>query len=516
MAQNKNVKRVSEEEIAKSIKYVDYFIESFCKVESTGKGLTSFVLYKYQKRALQNYMFNDKLFVLKSRQMGFTTLAAAFSLWKVLVPGENVLFLSKREEDAMDILRKVKIMYDYLPEEFKYILPLKTSNASTMEFSNDNRIHSLPATERAGAGRTASLIILDEFSAFPGSKANIPGEEVWRSIYPTISTGGKVIVQSTPKGIGNKFYHLYAQDNSMKKMKILWWEHPVFGKGLKRLDEPDEYGHLTSPWADDMKSNMTADDWAQEFNGDFLQSGRPVFSLKSLVKHEITDDDKFLGDDYVVGVDLASGTGKDFHVAQFLNARTGKQVECYRSKEPLDVFAKNLKKKCYEEYPEPLLAFENNSGYGLTFMKEFQDYTNLYHQERLDRRTMKKTRKVGWNTNTKTKSQMIADLSIALVNGHIKVSDSITIDELTAYQYDENDKMNAPPGLNDDTVTSLAIAWQARLSIQQVEDEDEDVILHPGMRKIMKKDVTLLDEFPYPEKLIEEELGDSNFFNVNI
>ena len=115
----------------------------------------------------------------------------------------------------MDIVRKARLMYDSLPECMK--IGLKSSNQATLEFKNKNRIQSLPATERAGAGKTASLIILDEFSGFPAARDKVAGEDVWNSILPTISTGGRVIVQSTPKGQGNKFFQLWGGENKFKK-----------------------------------------------------------------------------------------------------------------------------------------------------------------------------------------------------------------------------------------------------------------------------------------------------------
>jgi len=461
---------MTEQEIIKCITHPDYYISNHCKIEVTGKGLMPFKLYNYQKQALKSYIDSDSVFILKSRQMGFTTLAAAYSLWYSLRQGNNVLFLSKKEEDAMDILRKVKIMYENLPKELK--VEIISSNATTLEFANKNRIQSLPATERSGAGKTASLIIMDEFSAFPSAKGEIAGENVWTSIYPTLSTGGRVIVQSTPKGMGNKFYNLWAGNNGFAKYKFLWTDHPVFGKDLYDREIVDKYGAFGSPWADKMMANMTPDGWAKEFNGDFVTSGRPVFDWDSLKQYEVNEVDELYTNHYACGVDLASGSSKDFHVAQFLCAETGKQVESYRSQEPIDIFAQKVIEKC-RKYNDALLAFENNSGYGLAFMKGVTNYQNLYYQKKFDKRTEKRTNTLGWNTNVKTKQIMITDMNLALIKGDTKITDKKTIDECKTYQYDDNDKMNAMSGFNDDCVTSYAIALQAIKSMNIEQEEYE-------------------------------------------
>ena len=207
-----------------------YFIKTHCKIESATKGLVPFDLYPYQEDAINTIEENRFSFFLKSRQMGFTTIAAAYSLWESLRPGNNCLLLSRREDDSMDLLRKVKIMYDNLPEHLKEMVV--SSNQTTMEFQNKNRITSLPATERSGAGRTASDIFLDEFSAFPAAKGVVAGEGVWTSILPTVSTNpdSKIVVMSTPLGMGNHFANLWHQENGFAKKFYHWTEHPVFGK----------------------------------------------------------------------------------------------------------------------------------------------------------------------------------------------------------------------------------------------------------------------------------------------
>lgn len=458
MAKDKKNQQLSEEQLVKAFLHADYFISNYCKIEVVGKGLQSFDLFDYQRKMLNIYESNSAIFILKSRQLGFTTLAAAYALWTALKVGQSVLFLSKKEDDAMDIVRKCKIMYENLPPVLK--VPVVQMNATTIEFANKNRIESLPASERAGAGKSAYLIILDEFSGFPGAKASVPGTDVWRAIYPTISTGGRVIVQSTPKGMGNKFYQLWADDNNMVKLKVLWHKHPIFGKGKRSLEKPGKYGAVTSPWAKKVCANMTADDWAQEYNGDFLQSGRPVFDVGLLTKHEIIEGvDLSYDSEFVCAVDLASGSSTDWHVAQFFNVKTGKQVYNMRSQDALDVFGMKVVEKC-KELNGALLAFENNAGWGNTFMREIGGYSNLYRQKTFDSKYQKTTEKLGWNTNVKTKQLMISSMNLALTQQDMKLTDQKTIDECITYQYDESDRTNAMAGFNDDCVTSAAIAWQ--------------------------------------------------------
>ena len=465
------------------LQFPEHFLTKHCKIESASEGLVPFDLYEYQTDLLNTVEDNRFTFILKSRQLGFTTIMAAYSLWMSMRQGENVLLLSRREDDSMKILRKIKIMYENLDKRLQEAHPLKSSNATTIEFANKNRIMSLPATERSGAGDTASLIVLDEFSAFPAAKDQIAGVDVWTAILPTISTNpnAKVVVGSTPKGMGNHFSNLWHGENGFAKKMYHWTQNPVFNKGLRERENPEDgYGKWTSDWAEPLMRNMTPAGWAQEFNGDFVQSGRPVFNWASLVKTEIQEEDLNFGNHYVCGVDLASGSGNDWHVAQFICTETGRQVETYRSKEPLDIFGINVMEKC-KKYNTAKLAFENNAGYGITFMKYVKNYPNLYYQEKVNKKTLQRTSKLGWNTNKQSKELMITDLNLALINKEIFLTDDTTISECKTYQYDDQDRMNAQAGFNDDAVTSLAIAWQVAKGIRPKEKVEPSFYRPAGM-----------------------------------
>jgi len=456
--------KITEAILVKCLQDPAYFVDTFCMIEVSWKGLVPFKAFEYQKTALQWYKTWKPIYILKSRQLWFTTLAAAFALWKSIFPWNNILLLSKGEEYAQMILRKIRIMYENLPKELQSAL--LQSNQTTLEFKNKNMIKSLPATERAWAWFTAWLVIIDEFSWFPWAKSKMPGADVWASIAPTLSTWWQIIVQSTPFWTWNKFYDIFSQKNSFLKLKFHWTHHPVFGKDkTKRKDPTDGWWEWESPWSKEQRTIWyTTSDWAQEFDCEFLQSWRPVFDIKYLVVLPVRPEtDLHYMWRFACGVDLASWSSIDWSVAQFVNVDTGQVVETYRSQEPIDVFAQNVMDKC-RKYNEALLSFETNSWYWLAFIPHIQDYPNLFYQIKYDKVTEKKTRKVGFTTTNSTKQKAIRDLQLALQNQKIRISDTTTLNEMKVYQYVDENKMEAAQGFNDDCVMSLAIAWQAVLS----------------------------------------------------
>jgi len=402
--------------------YLDpiFFIQNYCMIEVSWQWLKPFALFEYQKEAIlsyQKYRFN---IILKGRQLWFTTLISAYALWVTLQPWNSVLILSKWQTYSMDVLRKIKIMYNNLPKELR--ISLLTENTEELEFINKNRIKSLPANERSWAGLTASMVILDEFSGFQGSSGEIIWEDIYSSIFPTLSTNprSKMIVQGTPRGMGNKYAQIWHSSGSLfNKIKAHWTQHPEFSKWIIPIDENRKnkwWGDYTSPWAEEiMASDIGKDWWNQEYNLDFLQSWRPVFNQGEIIKIILLDRNKEPDSThkYVCWVDLASWGAGDYSVAQIINTTTKQQIITYRTKQPLDIFWVNVVDLCYK-FNTAKLAFENNSGYGIAFMKYIQDYPNLYYQTKMDKNGREIASKLGFTTTRSSKEKMMTDLSIAM------------------------------------------------------------------------------------------------------
>jgi len=57
-----------------------HFCNSYCVVQHPIKGKIPFILYNFQLNILKQFIMYDKNIVLKSRQMGLSTLVAAYSL----------------------------------------------------------------------------------------------------------------------------------------------------------------------------------------------------------------------------------------------------------------------------------------------------------------------------------------------------------------------------------------------------------------------------------------------------
>ncbi len=170
-----------------------------------------FILWPDQRKLLQSFIDDRLQIVLKSRQIGISWLACAYALWLLLFfNGKVVLLFSQGQSEADELLRRVRLMYDRLPDDLRNALPqLVSPSGSRLHWMNGSRVLSLPATLKAGRTFTASLVIMDEAAHMEYA------ETLYTALKPTIDGGGKLIIISTANGIGNLFQQLWQSAQEM-------------------------------------------------------------------------------------------------------------------------------------------------------------------------------------------------------------------------------------------------------------------------------------------------------------
>lgn len=201
-------------------------------------------------------------------------------------------------------------------------------------------------------------------------------------------------------------------------------------------------------------------------------------------------DKKVMGKGYyVIGADVAEGLMVgDYSCAQILDHKTFEQVAIWHGKCSPEEFSKILVDLA-KFYNQAILAPERNfHGFGVVnAIKDVHKYPQLYAEYNIAEKTLrglsehpKKT--YGWDTNNKTKPIMIQTLGQFIRDGHIRVNDFNTIDELISYVYDEG-KTEAMGGCYDDRVMALAIALQVAIR-KQTPLPKLDILKAPGVDPI--------------------------------
>ena len=196
---NKSLKDIIKEEYKKCLLDPVHFMKKYCQIQHPQKGKIPFHLYPFQEDALRDLRDFDYNVILKSRQLGISTLSAGYALWLMTFFGDkNILVIATKQEVAKNLVLKVKVMYENLPSWLK--LPATEDNKLSLRLNNGSQIKATSSSGDSGRSEALSLLIIDE-AAFI---SNV--EEIWISAQQTLATGGGAIILSSPNGTGN-FFH---------------------------------------------------------------------------------------------------------------------------------------------------------------------------------------------------------------------------------------------------------------------------------------------------------------------
>lgn len=212
------------DEVVKCGKDPVYFFNTYCKIQHPMRGTVNFSTFPFQNDCVEQFIEHRFNVVLKSRQLGLSTLCAAYSVWLALFHrDQNVLIIATKMKVAQNMMNKVKTILKFLPPWLKIAREV-ISNRQEIQFSNGSSVKAVPTSEDAGRSEALSLLIVDE-AAFISNF-----EELWKSLYSTLSTGGRAIVLSTPNGVGGKYHDLYVGAesglNEFNPIKLPWTVHP--------------------------------------------------------------------------------------------------------------------------------------------------------------------------------------------------------------------------------------------------------------------------------------------------
>jgi hypothetical protein len=261
---NQDIKQIIRQEYVKCASDPAHFMRKYCFIQHPQRGRISFNLYPFQEKVLHLWKDNSYSIVLKSRQLGISTLGAGYALWLMTFhQDKNVLCIATKQDTAKNMVTKVKFMYENLPSWLK--IPSEENNKLTLRLNNGSQIKATSASSDAGRSEAVSLLLIDEAAFIE----NIG--EIWASAQQTLATGGGCIALSTPYGTGNWFHQTWVRaenkENDFLPIRLPWMVHPERDQAWR--DRQDEL--LGDPRLA-----------AQECDCDFSTSGDVVFTLNLL------------------------------------------------------------------------------------------------------------------------------------------------------------------------------------------------------------------------------------------
>ena len=460
----------------------DYFCRKYILIEVPGRDI-NLIPYRKQVELINLVEAKRYVLVLKSRQIGISTIIQAYSAW-LTVFYDNVVIgiISKDGKEATDFARAIRGMVEKLPEWMKPPRgPLGRGFAKRTEQSfiltNGSKVFASPvnpnAPDKTLRGKAITFLVIDE-AAFVHHI-----DTAWTSLVPALSTNQMqakkanvpfgTVVLSTPNktvGIGEWYFKRYsnavARDDIFEPFVIHWKMIPELA------DDPDWYNTQCKLFDNDQRKI------AQELELKFLPAEgsffepetvekvqdavqKPIEKLKIFNGEVWRFANPIQGRYYISGVDTAPEHGEDKSAMTVWDYETMEQVAEYRGKCKVLDYVKVVKVMA-AQYPG-LIVIESNS-YGNQVVEQLNnsEFSHMIYKEKRGKQTILP----GLSTNSKTRPLMIDALYSYITQFPESVKSERLALEIAGLVTKTSGRVEADSGCHDDLVLSTAVVMYVR------------------------------------------------------
>jgi hypothetical protein len=502
-------------EYAKCMKSTPYALKTYLQTyDNTVQKYVPLELFPDQVSLVEDYENYNENIALKYRQAGVSTVTAAWSSKKLVFAKKNspekILVIANKLDTAVEVANKIRGFTEQWPSWVGVGFSSEKNSQRHFKLTNGCEVKAVATSKDALRGYTPTILIFDEAAYIDAD------DDFWAACMASLSTGGKVIVVSTPNGYDPIYYGIYDQAlkgmNEFKVSEMVWWKDPRYAKDLSLINVKDiihyylnrnEYQTVeiidynnkeknfdeirqlinqgykpSSSWYESMVKKLKYDKRkvSQELECAFLGSGDNVFDSDllenlriNMVKEPSTKmmggglwiwKEPEMGKKYIMGVDVSRGDSEDFSTFQIIDFDTREQVAEYVGKLPPDTLAEICFK--WGNMYNAFIVIDITGGMGVTTSLRLRElgYKNMYvdgvdisNKWKYD---PKATEKIpGINFNAK-RVQIIATFEEYLRHG-FKINSSRLLNEMNTFIY-INGRPDHQKGQHDDLIMSVAMA----------------------------------------------------------
>ena len=474
-----------------------YFAKNFAYIQHPVQGKLLYNPYEYQLGLMDsyhNYRFNINMM---PRQTGKTTCASIYLAWYAMfVPDQTILVAAHKYTGAQEIMSRIRFVYESCPDHIR--AGVTSYNKQSIEFENGSRIVAQTTTGNTGRGMSISLLYCDEFAFVMPNIA----EEFWTSISPTLATGGRAIITSTPNSDEDTFATIWKQAenkfdehgneqvlgiNGFKSFVAQWHEHP---------DRDEE-------WKVQEVGRIGEEKFRREYGCEFLVFDETLINSIKLAVMEGTNPVLNMGQTrwykkptsqytYAIGLDPSMGTGGDNAAIQVFELPSYEQVaEWQHNTTAIPGQIRVLSDIC--KYIEQCIGNPNgiywsveNNGIGEAALLVINDFgeeniPGLFVSEPMRKGHVRKFRK-GFNTTHSTKITACSRLKTMIENDKMVIKSKPLLSELKGFVA-TGSSFQAKSGMADDLVSATLLTirmmavlkdWDPRVynTFSQAEQDD--------------------------------------------
>lgn len=442
--------------------------------------------------AQMDYMLRRKRFnyVLKARQLGFSTFCLLDMLDDTInTPNMSSAIVAHEKQKVIKLFEIIKRGFESLPIEMRPRVSIE--NRNELYFPDlDSKIYVTVDTR----GETVHNLHVSELAFIRNADAKLA------ATLESVPKNGKITFETTANGMvgyafeewtnenfeGTKFFYNWLWDpkyrlKTEKTMEELKEEYrPLALQYNTMLDLPDRFGldeEQLAFYIAKMRRHkqLVVQEYPTTALEAFLSSGRGVFSMQDLNKHEaqapidrkwsdmLIWEQPLAGFNYVVGIDTSEGLGGDNAVIEVINAQTGAQAAEYANPNIQPSELAKIAIEICKMYNRALMVPEINSS-GISFMDYVKTrYGNIYRREVIDKRTREQTQALGWRTTGVTKPRLVFALEEAVREEFIEIKSEYLLKEMRTFVKSEEvgtQGYGAEGSNHDDRVMAMGLAYQ--------------------------------------------------------
>jgi hypothetical protein len=424
-------------EYAKCVNDTPYALKTYLQTyDNTQSKYVPLELFNDQVTLVQDYDTAEENIALKYRQAGVSTVTSAWASKRLVFAKkskpEKILIIANKLDTAVEMANKVRSFVEQWPNWLGVGFSSEKNAARHFKLTNGCEVKAVATSKDALRGYTPTILIFDEAAYIDAD------EDFWSACMASLSTGGKVIVISTPNGFDPIYYSIYAQAikgmNDFKITEMFWFRDPRYSKDLKlikvddiihymlnRADYKDDeitidYSNIKvserdfedikqkieggykaySSWFESMSKKLKFDKRkiSQELECNFLGSGDNVIppeTMKKIKENYIREpENKFMGGvlwqwkepvvghRYIMGMDVSRGDSEDFTTFIIIDFDEREQVLEYIAKVPPDIVAEIAYK--WAIMYNAFIVTDITGGMGVATSRKLQElgYKNLY------------------------------------------------------------------------------------------------------------------------------------------
>ena len=451
-----------------------YFVDEYGYIDNPnirGKDWFRFRLWPAQREAIEIVHKNDKVIVLKARQLGITWMMLAYALWLMIYrPGSMILLFSKTSDDARELMRRLTGMWLRLPEWMQE--GSEKELEQQLVLSNGSRAKSFTTTKHSGRSFTASFVLVDEAAFIPFLSQLLNAAE------ETADDGGKLAVISTNdkekpnNGFAKKYKRAVKGNSDFISMFLPWYARPTRDQAwYDRKIETKEQDDLWQEYPEIPAQALSGLSSTKRFKPEFIEAStrrgdqlsklgrRMLPRIPNIAYWEQPQPERA----YLIVLDTAEGDiGSDPSALLVIDTLLWEEVAFVQGQwEPSLLAAHSF--RLANVYNNAVICPErNNHGHSVILaLKEIYGYRWIYKSP-FDK-------KLGWLTTVKTKVLAMDKLAELMEYGEIGFKSKVILAQLANI---EAGTQAAPEGDHDDAamcavIAAGALTWTSTMKRQR-------------------------------------------------